>query len=483
MTSSTSESAADDRLDQIVQIVNEIVRKTSGGGYIYRGETRCHEHVSSGLYREISETYSGLFDFSEIQGEIVNRAKRFTAETDEIHIVTQLQHYGDATNLIDFTTDLHIALFFACDGHPDEAGRVILLTTDESEVDARIFRPSSPQHRVLAQKSVFVLPQTGLIKPNDIVEVPMELKQPCLKFLRRHHGISRETIYNDLLGFIKFRQAQREAERQCNVGYGYHQNGDYLSAIAHYTKAIESDPQMFSALVNRSDAHCKIDDYKRAVQDADLAIEIYPLHPAPYNNRGNAYGRTGDLRHALADFNAALELEPRHYQALVNRGNAHAEMGSYSSAITDYDRAIDIGRNEATVYCHRGLAYAHRGDVDLAIDDFTQAIRLDSTCANAFTNRANAYIVKAKLDLAVADANEAISLDPEAGVNYYNQAVAFMGLAKWEEARDSLSKAISREYHIATTFLDDHESLCAFEEKYNVVVPDYIAVQLAAVGR
>ena len=38
----------------------------------------------------------------------------------DLSILTQLQHYESQTNLIDFTTDFNIALFFACDGQPGE---------------------------------------------------------------------------------------------------------------------------------------------------------------------------------------------------------------------------------------------------------------------------------------------------------------------------------------------------------------------------
>ena len=39
-------------------------------------------------------------------------------ESVDFEILTELQHYGGKTNLIDFTTDYLIALFFACDGSP-----------------------------------------------------------------------------------------------------------------------------------------------------------------------------------------------------------------------------------------------------------------------------------------------------------------------------------------------------------------------------
>ena len=58
---------------------------------------------------------------------MLEAAKNYTYETDTFEILTELQHYGGNTNLIDFTTDNHIALFFACNGFSDKPGRVILL--------------------------------------------------------------------------------------------------------------------------------------------------------------------------------------------------------------------------------------------------------------------------------------------------------------------------------------------------------------------
>ena len=70
----------------------------------------------------------------------------------DIEILTELQHYGGKTNLIDFITDYFIAIFFACDGHPNEDGRVILLQRT-NEIESIIIRPQNPRHRVIAQKA------------------------------------------------------------------------------------------------------------------------------------------------------------------------------------------------------------------------------------------------------------------------------------------------------------------------------------------
>ena len=81
------------------------------------------------------------------------------------------------TNLIDFTTDYLVALFFACDGHHDKDGRVILQKADE--IQDMIKYPRNPRHRVAGQKSVFVRHPKGFIEPhkNNIVIIPANLKK------------------------------------------------------------------------------------------------------------------------------------------------------------------------------------------------------------------------------------------------------------------------------------------------------------------
>ena len=104
------------------------------------------------------------FDIEIIQREMLNGAKKHIGDlpqdfridlivslnapqeesdkTIDFEILTEIQHYGGQTNLIDFTTDYFIALFFACDGHHDEDGRVILQKTEE--IQNMMEHPSKP---------------------------------------------------------------------------------------------------------------------------------------------------------------------------------------------------------------------------------------------------------------------------------------------------------------------------------------------------
>ena len=204
----------------VKDIINEIKKKTVDGDYIFRGESKCHNEVSSNLYRELKKVKAKYTNIADFQTEIVNAAKAYTGKSDGFEILTILQHYGGKTNLIDFTTDYYVALFFACYGHPDKSGRVVILKKNEM-VKEMLRLPSNQEHRVKDQKGVFIEPQKGYIEEQyDVVCIPKYLKLFMLDHLREVHDIRPETIYDDIHGFINSQNAYWMAYREFYNGRG-----------------------------------------------------------------------------------------------------------------------------------------------------------------------------------------------------------------------------------------------------------------------
>ena len=140
-------------LNRILEIIYKIAKKDVDGNYIYRGEPECYEKVSSNLWREFEEVKALHLDIESVQKAELDRAKRYTEKTDEFEILTEIQQFGGKTNLIDFTTDCYVALFFAANGSPSKDGRIIL--QDKSGIIKDWIREPwdpNPKSRVRIQK-------------------------------------------------------------------------------------------------------------------------------------------------------------------------------------------------------------------------------------------------------------------------------------------------------------------------------------------
>ena len=475
-------NTSNDEQRSVQDIIREIEQKSEGGGYIYRGERECYEgdpyyeKVSSSLWREY-RLETEYFDVELVQKELLAAAKKHTGDLPEdfrldiislpkreeesaeeavdFEILTEIQHYGGKTNLIDFTTDYFIALFFACDGQPNEDGRVILQKIDT--IRDMIAHPRNPRHRVIAQKSVFIRPPRGFIEPrkNEIVTVPQNLKEEILKHLRTYHGISTETIYNDLHGFIRNQDIHGEAYTAFYKGFASGNKSDevttseereqeYEKAIGHYTKAIELKP--------------------------DLVIA--------YNNRGVTYRDKGEFNNAINDYAKAIELNPQYAETYSNRGNAYTDKGEFDAAIQDYTKAIELNPHYADFYYNRGNTYRDKGEFDAAIQDYTKTIDLNPGFANAYNNRGVTYGLKGEFDAAIQDYTKTIDLNPQYTEAYNNRGVVWLHLREWKKAKADLSAAKNMGADILASFHRNYRSVEGFEQRRGTQLPANIVALL-----
>lgn len=306
-------------LSRVLAKITEIANASATGDYIYRGESKYHNKVSSNLYREYkTDIEVENFDIKVVQEEILKEAKEYTHKTDEFEILAELQHYGGKTNLIDFTTDYLVALFFACDGNRDKPGRVILLKNQSG--DYKVVKPSRTIARVGFQKSIFVQAPSGLVDPDIVVCIPADLKGDMLDYLRKHHDISTKTIYNDLQGFIENRRTHKSTYTEFYKGVTYQQR---------------------AALVG--DRVEKQTWYDKAIVHYTAAIELAPGYAEGYNNRGIAYAGKGEFDKAIQDYNIAIELNPEEAKVYYNRGEAWLHLNEWEKAKADLSTAKDMG--------------------------------------------------------------------------------------------------------------------------------------------
>ena len=405
MSTTNQSDPRNHQFDSVLKKIHEIVEKTQGKDYIYRGESELYPQVCSNLYRAYLSL--GVKDPAEAVREsqelIVREATKFLEENnfydtflptispyaslisdnrDKFEILAQLQHYGGQTNLIDFTTDYLVALYFACAHSNEKCGRVICLQIDSERKDGEFVSTAkgAEQHEVLKmsttikravfQKSRFVETDNGIIKIEaaDTIIIPKSLKKQLRCYLETYHGISANNIYGDIHGFIQGLDIYPTVYRELYDGQMYESAGDsqedrnakedfYKKAIPYYKRASQKEKVSFEGYFRLGRVYAKREKFDAAIQNYEEAIKVDRRDATVYHALGDTHSQIGNPYYQ----NGEYDLADKHY----------------GDAIKNYTIAIQLDSGNAKYYVSRGDVYRIQKKNEQAIEDYKQAIQLN----------------------------------------------------------------------------------------------------------
>ena len=356
---------------EVQKMINELQDQCVRGNYLFRGITKDYgtegdhpkpeKKVNSLLFRGHVNVWSEKFKPIHAEKRIVDKAKKyFSLNSSNIEILTNLRHYGGEVNLIDFSRDLYVALFFACHDNFEGSGELILLKADKlkeiTEIDYNILTSDScpviieptkmeiSRERVLSQRSIFIYAPLGYIKEEyyTTYEIKRSYKEEVLEYLKQSHNISDETIYNDIFGFIKNLQKRETDEKHetdvfnLHKGAAFASKGNYDSAIKEYKTCLDSNNDDALAYRFLGDVYSDSDDLENAIHYYSQSIIRCQEDTLTYKNRGDAQFRLGkkhisqasDLRvpgafkRAISDYEKVIELNPTDYCGYQSLGEA-----------------------------------------------------------------------------------------------------------------------------------------------------------------
>ena len=464
-----------DMLTAVLGKLGEIARAASAGSFVFRGEPKYYPEISSSLYREYKTLLEPFgvdgFDIRHVQEEIIGEAARYAGGLTPLDLLSQLQHYGHPTNLIDFTTDYLIALFFACASESADDGRVILLDTETNLP----FRVRIPENRIKAQKSVFVDPPSGVVNPYHVIRIPRDLKFPILGHLRMYHEVSAQTIYDDIHGFIKNANIHRSAYAEFHIGGLYLNQENLEEALTHYNRSIELNSHEIPSFINRAATFARMGKFDEAIRDYSHVITLDHQDARAYRDRGQIYLETGQLECAEKDFSEAIRLDQRLEDAYIGRAASRAHRGDFEGAIPDLSFVIDLNPENSAAYSGRGAAFAATGKNQSALLDLCTAIEIDP-------HNAAAYMARALLDFNMEEYQDGLEdlgryLDvggDDPASAHFRRGIALIALGNFDEARGELETALGQDPFVAkrvikrvSDVIDGSESLVLQDE-----VPD-----------
>jgi len=103
--------------------------------------------------------------------------------------------------------------------------------------------------------------------------------------------------------------------------------GKHENAILYFDKVIETEPNNFSAIVNKGIALFSIGKYQEAIPYFDKALEIDPNNAITLNNKGAALEKIGKIHEAFQLFRIAQIIDPNYELAKSNLEKVSLQLG------------------------------------------------------------------------------------------------------------------------------------------------------------
>ena len=411
----------------------------------------------------------------------------------DLNLLAELQHFGAATCLIDFTYSALIALWFACQkesGKEQKNGKVVVLRSDGPEHLKKVdydmsedknidyffeiddkgrypryqWQPQHQNNRIIAQQSVFVF-GAAPIKAEDECDIAAPKKGEILKALEDLSGITGERLFADFYGYAwlnagdkPYIEPTEEAYRE--KGIDASQKGETEKAIKYLTKAIDLNGKYRTEAKNvdekdldlknaenyreRGWVHKVARNFDKAISDLNTAICLDPESADAYNWRGIAYTAKGDsiIKRNMPSQNSVITEEP--FKIAEEPFKNADEL--FDKAICDFNTARK--KNEALIkaYFNIGFAYASKGILARAHGDLKKAICHFDKAICHYTTVIEEYE------------------DEEFDTAYCNRGEAYVHKFEWDKAREDLKTAEQKNMDIADSFQNDYKSIELFKK-------------------
>lgn len=218
----------------------------------------------------------------------------------------------------------------------------------------------------------------------------------------------------------------------------------YDRAIELSNKALQQNPTLADAYLERGKARYYLYENKSAIADFDLAIKYKPNSADTYLERGKAKNSLDEYKAAIADFDLALQQKSNFAAAYLARGKSKYYLKTHNAAIADFDRALKYKPNLIDAYIERGRSKGELKQYTAAIEDFDRAIAIDPKSMDAYALRGAFYRIYLKQkERGDRDFNFVLKIEPKTSDNYNALALIFELKNQYQAGIDFFTKELA----------------------------------------
>jgi len=151
-----------------------------------------------------------------------------------------------------------------------------------------------------------------------------------------------------------------------NLGLIAARNGETVSAVTHFEKALQLDPDLFIALANLGNAYKQQKRWKEARETLERAVAIKPADPEANYSLGMVFAQTNDTSLAYEYLQKALQTRPIYPEALNNLGVLYLRTQRRDDAVAAFEKCIRIAPTFDQAYLNLAKVYAIEGSTEKA---------------------------------------------------------------------------------------------------------------------
>ncbi|MBP5387563.1 MAG: tetratricopeptide repeat protein [Prevotella sp.] len=199
---------------------------------------------------------------------------------------------------------------------------------------------------------------------------------------------------------------------------------DYVLAIQHFNRAIQSKPYLYEPWYYRGIAKYYLDDFAGAEGDCTEAINLNPYVTSIYELRGLCRIREKKYEEAIADYDRALRDEPSAQNFWFNRMLCRIELKDYDRAQLELDTIIHKWDKYARAYSVKAGICLLQNDTTAAAGWLDKALEIDPYDWESWLTRANISLSRQKWKEADKQLGQVIHLKPKMVGCYVNRALA-----------------------------------------------------------
>jgi len=235
-----------------------------------------------------------------------------------------------------------------------------------------------------------------------------------------------------------------DALKQKELGNAAYKAKDFPTALAHYDKAIELDPEEISFLTNKAAVFFEQAEYDACVETCDAAIEKgrelrvdYKVVAKAMTRKGNALVKQDKLEEAVEVYSRSL-MEHRTADTLKRKDDAEREIKDRKvKAYLDPAKA-EIAREE-------GNELFKQQKYPEAVERYTEAIKRDPEDHRVYSNRAACYTKLTAFNEALKDAEKCIALKPDFPKGYTRKGHVEFFTKQYDKALETYQLGLSKD--------------------------------------